>query len=292
MAKIPKEFINTTKFAIENAPPKYEIPRDYFGMSGIGDPCSRKLFYGFRWASPKIIDVRLSRIFERGFLEEPRIIRDLKKIGVEVFAIINGIKKEIFGGSKDEQEVFYGFAKHAKGHGDGRVLGLIEAPKTEHLLEMKTMNDSKFNAFLNHGIKKSHPKYYDQMQRYMHATQETEHKLDRALIIATNKNTEERHYQRIEYDRQHGEMLEEKERTIIISYDPNVFPKMSPNSYDCKYCSEFNVCHKNEAPQKNCRTCYYSDLAFDGKWVCTKNSNKELSTGEQFEGCSLYKRLF
>ena len=53
--------------------------RPHLGASQIGHPCSRALWYGFRWALAKDFDGRMLRLFETGQLVENRLIRDLRQ---------------------------------------------------------------------------------------------------------------------------------------------------------------------------------------------------------------------
>lgn len=286
MAKIPLGQ-NTTKNVIENAPPKKVWPgRPYLSMSGIGEECLRKLFFGFRWASVQIISPQLGRIFERGDLEEKRIITDLKKAGMEVFRLEGEEHIPMTGEVGEKQEELVDNWGHERGHPDGRVLGLIEAPKTQHLLEMKTMNDSRWKAFVKSGVKDSNPKYFAQIQRYMRKM-----KLNRTLFIATNKNNEQREYERIDLDANFADDLKKKATDIILSIDPPT-KQFSRSWFECKSCNHFGVCHDNQAPEKSCRSCEKVDLAKDGKWICTYKEDKELSLEEQQKGCYAYKRAF
>jgi hypothetical protein len=288
MAKIPIN-LHTTKNMIENAPDIAEdINRGYLGMSGIGGDCVRALWLGFRFAiTKKVIPVQLHRIFERGNMEEARIIKDLKKIGVEVFRRDNqGSKIEIFGHKGEEQEEFTAAHGHAKGHSDGRVLGLPEAPKSEHGLEIKTMNDANWNSFSKKGVEVSHPKYYSQVQRYMKAMG-----LDRFMFIATNKNNEKREYERIHYNKDHAEMLFEREYEIITSDRP-VGEKFPRTWFACKMCNKYDICHNDRAPDITCRSCEHSDMGTEGVWMCSLQNDKELSLHDQLIACSSYRRLF
>lgn len=293
MAKIPFTITHSTKNLIENAPDIQEFPRPYLGMSSLGSECILALWYGFRWASIKTFSVRTKRIFERGDIEEQRIIRDLKKIGIEVFRREGNAKIELTGAVGEKQEEFVGSFGHALGHPDGRCLNVPEAPKTEHNLEMKTMAAKYFKAFVEKGVKESNPVYYDQTQRYMLAGG-----TERTLFIATNKDNEERDYQRIKFDKKRALELIKIEEEIILSDHP-IGEKFSPGYFKCKWCSHYNVCHAGEAPLKTCRSCEYSDRALEGKWVCTKPNNlhegqtvKVLSVDDQKAACQYYKRAF
>ena len=43
-----------------------EKPRGYLGASSIGDPCHRRLWYGFRFATPESFEGRILRLFPNG----------------------------------------------------------------------------------------------------------------------------------------------------------------------------------------------------------------------------------
>jgi hypothetical protein len=287
MAKIP-ENPNTTKHLLDSTMPesKGDGPRLYLGMSSIGDPCARKLWYSFRWASSGSHTPRTLRIFERGDLEEARVITALKRIGIECFRRDEyGEKVEITGAVGEEQEEIIGFAGHAKGHPDGRCLGVVESPKTEHLLEIKTMNDAGFKKLVKEGLKKSKPVYYSQVQVYMARL-----KLKRTLHITVNKNDEEYYIERVKFDEDHAKDMERREQDIIMSDIPPIkeFPKVW---YACKMCNHYNVCQEQAPPNVNCRSCANVEMEIDGVWKCAINS-EQLNKAKQLAGCSSYRRAW
>ena len=285
MVKIPEKQ-NTTENAIESMT-FTNNHRSYLGMSGIGHECILYLWYSFHWAyKPEVNTARQKRIFDRGDLEEQRIIKDLKSIGIEVFRRDrDGSKIEIYGFANEKQEEMVVFGGHIKGHIDGRALGVKEAPKTEHLLEFKTANESNFKKIKNLGVALAKPEYYAQMQRYMH-----ELKLTRTLFIVTNKNTEERYYERVRYDKDHALMLVEKEQEVIVSICPPK-DKFSPTWYKCRWCNAKDICHTGKEPEKNCRTCQHVDFYENGRWSCCIDNNnpKTLSLQDQRNGCDKHK---
>ena len=275
---------HTTKNLIEEKGETKSKPRPYLGMSSTNAACARSLWYGFHWVSSKIIPARIIRIFERGDWEEQRIIRDLKSIGVECFRRdSDGNKIEIFGLPEEEQEEIIGFAGHCKGHNDGRGLNIPEAPKTEHLLEFKSANDKNFKKFVKLGVEKAHPVYYGQVQRYMKGFG-----LTRTLFVVTNKNDEERYYERIKYDKEFASELERREQHIILSPVPLEKLSQDPTWFECKFCNNIGPCHYGESPNLNCRTCDHSDLIDGGKWVCSIDES-EISIAKQRVGCDLHR---
>ena len=264
--------------------------RPYLGMSSIGDPCARKLWYGFRFAStPQINTARQMRIFARGDIEEARVVGYLKDIVIEVYrpGKYNSHERvELFGHIGEQQEEFIGFAGHSMGHSDGRCINVPDAPKTEHLLEIKTANEKNFKKYIKlESVKEANPGYYGQIQRYMKASG-----LTRALFIVVNKNTEELYIERVHYDAEYADMLEAKETDIILSEQPP--EKEFPAGYfSCGWCPHNSVCHEGARPEQNCRTCASVDLHDGGRWSCGV-TEKDLDMEAQEKGCDRYKPLF
>ena len=60
-------------------------PRWHLGASIIGNPCSRYLWFIFRWALHEKFTGRMQRLFNRGHREEARFIEWLRGIGFEVW---------------------------------------------------------------------------------------------------------------------------------------------------------------------------------------------------------------
>ena len=107
-----------------------------------------------------------------------------------------------------------------------------------------------------------------------------------ALFAAINKNTSELYFERVNFDRDFAERLEAKGNHIILSEEPNE-KEFAKDFFKCKWCDHKEVCHEFEEPEKNCRTCEYSDLEMEGKWSCSKKE-KQIPEGLQRKGCSMY----
>lgn len=243
--------------------------RPYLGMSQIGHSCRRYLWYSFRWCFKDVISARLSRLFNRGHREEPAIVETLSKVGL------------IFWGDQTEITMAHG---HSKGHCDGMCLGVIEAPKTVHLTEYKTMSDKYFKEICKLGCKASKPIYYAQCQIYMRKL-----KLTRTLFVAVNKNDDSMYIERIKLDEKFADELERKAEDIILSEEP---PEKEFNStwFECRWCSARDICHFEGVPQRNCRTCKFCDILQNGRWECA-NYDIQLTTEQQRLGCERYEML-
>ena len=260
-------------------------PRTYLGMSGIGGACWRSLWYGFHWAKVTKHNARSERIFSIGHLFEQVAIAELKSAGCFVFRLDkDGNSIELTGEKGEEQEELTGFGGHAGGHPDGRIIGLIEYPHQELLLELKTMKDDKFKSFKRKGVINSHPVYYGQAQRYMDKMG-----LKVCFFLAVNKNTAEYWWEFIHFDREFAAELKRKEMVIIISDEPPERGHMS-SSLECSWCEKKGICHFGEEPDQNCRTCEHCDFVDDGEILCDIQDEKKLSVVEQRSGCSKWSK--
>tara|TARA_R110001606_G_scaffold67021_2_gene153829 strand:- start:5236 stop:6141 length:906 start_codon:yes stop_codon:yes gene_type:complete len=290
--KIPKR--NGTRETLEDRVYNSER-RSYMGMSSAGEKCTRKIFYGLHWSSdPAGLKARTKRIFNIGHLFERVIIEELFANGMKVYRVDGeGNEINLTGDPKEEQEKLIGFAGHELGHCDGRIIGVLEAPKTEHLLELKTMMQKYFLTVQKKGVKEAQPKHYAQMQRYMLSM-----KLERALYVAINKNTCELYLERIDFDYGFAEDLFRKARDVIMSFEPPA--KHYPSGYfECNWCQHNSICHDGGKALMNCRTCEYSDMENEGIWTCSNKNNtrnedehingRQINTDDQKIGCDFYK---
>jgi len=262
------KYLNKTSAAIECAPEIKKL-RSYLGMSELGHLCPRYLWYTFRWCYEKKIERRMLRLLERGKREEQVIINELKRIGIICYS---------------EQKEFVMTHGHCKGHIDGICIGVKEAPKTEHLLEIKTMAEKYFKKTKKEGIKISKPGYYAQAQIYMY-----KFGLTRTLFICVNKNNDELYIERIKLDKQLAEELEIKVEDIILSENPPI-TTFSSTWYECKFCDANSICHYEKKVEENCRTCSSLDMEEKGKWFCT-NYKLFLTTEQQRLACKNYNLI-
>lgn len=234
--------------------------RAHLGASIIGRSCSRALWYTFRWARSPRHKGRLLRLFRRGHEEEPRMINDLRDVGVEVHCVEPDTGKQF-----RVSEV----GGHFGGSMDGCALGIHEAPKTWHVLEFKTSGDKPFQKLKKQGVLAAKPEHYAQMQVYMHLTGMT-----RAFYMAVNKNDDELYTERVKYDAEFAIRVVEKARRIITAQQP-LERIGGPDWYECKWCDYYDICHDTNLPERNCRTCLSStpELDGDGRWSCERGND-------------------
>ena len=256
MAKVP-EPLHTTSALIYQA---YEDDaesgnRPHLGASLIGHACERFLWLTFRWVDAKKFSGRMLRLFETGQLEEARLVRNLRRIGVEVHEVTPDGKQwrvEALGG-------------HFGGSMDGAAVGLPEAPKTWHVLEFKTHNDKSFNSLTKDGVQKAKPQHYAQMQTYMGLTG-----MERALYMAVNKNDDTIYTERVEFDPVEFAKLMARAERVISASEPPLRCSNDPSWWVCKMCDFHANCHGDKVPAVNCRTCAHSTPELDGdaRWSC------------------------
>ena len=264
MAKLP-----TSKILVRVLEHRDEIEptRGYLGMSQLGHDCQRYLFYTLRDCYTRTITQKQKRIFERGELEEKRVINDLRAIGARV---------------THEQHQVVGLRGHVLGHIDGIVTNIPGLLPLPHLLEVKTMAEKYYKELLKKGLFNSNFAYYVQAQLYMHYTD-----CGYCLFVATNKNTEDRAYLVIEYDPGLVDRVIEKSRQIL---NLRTAPKKigGPEWYKCKWCSAYDICHQNENVEPECRNCRYSVPVDGGNWRCEVDIPRRLIN---FTPCKYYEYI-
>lgn len=276
MTAIPSP-INSTVAAIYRGyeERRGEELRPHLGASVIGNPCSRALWYGFRWALAKDFDGRMLRLFDTGQREEDRLIRDLQHIGVEVHAFDpegNQWRVSAHGG-------------HFGGSMDGCAVGIPEAPKTWHVLEFKTHNLKSFADLQAKGVMEAKPMHYAQMQVYMELTGMT-----RALYLAVCKNDDHLYAERVDHDPVAAAKLLAKAERIIFSDEPPSRLNDNASWWECKFCDYHGICHGEAVALVNCRTCAHVTAARDGTWRCESDHPDEpITVEEQRHGCHLHR---
>jgi hypothetical protein len=245
-------------------------PREYLGVSQIGHSCARYLWYYFRWCFKGAVTIRQQRIFDRGHMEEERVIEDLKKQGILVYSREKGLA-----------DVF----EHYRGHIDGIVDGFPGHPNTPHILEIKGLKAATFRKIQKHGLEQAVFTYWAQVQEYMRLTG-----IKRTLFIITNKDTEEREYLIVKFDKEKSEIFSEKAESIITEETQLPF-RIGPSTYfECKWCDAQEICHKNAKIEITCRTCLSAELNEEGQWKCLY---KEIFLDEKAQraACPEYSKM-
>lgn len=262
-----------------------EFPfREHLGASLIGGKCGRAIWYGWRWHTQKQFSGQLLRLFNRGHLEEGRVIALMLTAGIQVFQQDeNGKQYRISDG-----------AGHYGGSGDGVALGVPDLPEGVYaLLEFKTHNQKSFDKMKAEGVREAKFEHYCQMNQYMGKMG-----LVYALYVAVCKNTDEIYAEVVPFDANNFNQLLERARNTVImkQVPPRISDKASPGWFDCKWCDHKDVCFGQREPVKTCRSCTYSEPVEGGKWLCrfhvtNENDFKELSRDEQYAGCQHWEQI-
>jgi hypothetical protein len=268
MAPLPKP-TPSTLLAIQAAIEDREDDWESIGVPAgeIGVECDRSIWLAFRRASaPEKINWQKRRIFERGEIEEERLLDLLRLIGCEV---------------SNQQTRVRGASGHLRGKIDGQALGLPEAPATMHVVECKSSKADKFRKLAKEGVQKAMPLHYATMQFYMH-----KRGLDRCLYMCTNKDDEAIHLERVRLDVDAAIRAEARIERIINMPEPPPRLCIKRDDFRGMFCRQAGVCWGEEWPRVHCRTCIHSSPLMDGNagWDCGRWS-KPLSQDEQASGC-------
>lgn len=227
-------------------------------MSAATSACDREIWYGLHWAAPleKPKGPR-ERRFRTGLQYERWLLDDLRLTGADVQEIDEATGKQVAVHLADG---------HLRGKVDGVATGIVEAPKTAHVVECKSMKAADFRAVLKHGVAKAKPDHWMQMQLYMHGLG-----LTRALYICANKDTDEVHTERVEYDATAALTTEARVERIAAAPQPPARAADDPASFTCRFCRAKEICHSGAWARFNCRTCLFSTPGPAGTWRCEKH---------------------
>lgn len=246
--------------------------REHLGASIAGGKCERELWYSFRWAFHPVHDSRLLRLFNRGHLEEPRMLALLEMIGCEIWSTT------VSGGQ------FKFSDSHTGGSLDGVAKGIPDLhPDTWCLTEFKTHSDKSFIKLDQVGVLASKFKHFVQMQLYMGWW-----KLPYALYLAVNKNNDELYGEIVKFDYNVFERYFNRAKRIAMAKEPPPRLSNDPTYFDCKFCSYKSICHGDQIPHKSCRTCKHVNIAHSSQVFCG-SASEPIPAYEQEIGCTAYE---
>jgi hypothetical protein len=214
----------------ENAAAKNaRAPRPYLGASIVGDGCARKVQFDW-WCTP-FLAARVRLIFDRGHAFEQLARERLNAIGF-YFAAPESLKFTAFGGL-------------VEGHADGVIIRVPPAPgwyfQTPAIWECKALNNKNFRAVVRDGLEKAFPKYFVQVQLYMHYL----NKPNPALYTAINADSCECLFFTVPYHAAVAQRAIERIETIIEATRRGELLERaydSPDDWRCKLCGHRQKC--------------------------------------------------
>lgn len=230
-------------------------PRRHLGASVIGEECSRKVWYLFRWFSFEQFSGRMLRLFNRGHREEDRFVQWLRGIGMTVY--------DADPASGDQWRI-----KAVRGHFGGSLDGIGLTPwpalaQMPFLLEFKTHNHKSFDKLKKDGVRKSKPRHFKQMCTYGRA-----YSYRYAIYLPINKDNDDIHPEVVELDWSLGDDMYRRADEIINLQVPPQKHSLNPTHEMCKFCSMRVHCWNNVLPERNCRSCHFASPIDGGEWHC------------------------
>lgn len=216
--------------------------RDYLGASLIGDPCARKIWYQYnKFPRPTPSHVGILAAQSGDYAEAAT---------TERLRLIAGIELHTHDGNGKQ----YGWVSHGgkmRGHYDGLIRGILQAPKAIHIWEHKDKDHKKFSDFQNKkqefgekkALKNWNEIYYGQAQINMHFTRLDGKQIDRHYMTVSYAGGRKYDSCRTEYDPEYAAMLVDRAHKIIEAKiaPPKINEK--PDFFLCKFCDFRNICH-------------------------------------------------
>ncbi len=262
--------------AIEASETNEEVYLGRLGSSSIGGDCLRATWLSWRAYDSAKFGGRMLRLFGTGHWQEDRIVEDLKRAGFQIW------EKD----HKGEQFQFVDVTGHFISKMDGVLKGYPGSTQTPHVLEIKTHNKSSFSAVVKHGVLKSKPKHYAQVQSSMMLSG-----MNRAIYVALCKDDEQFYVERIKEDKPAQKALS---TTIIKLVEARLKPAGISDepltSKLCMFCDVKEVCAGIKPAVRTCRSCRANCAVENGEWRCELH-DKILSKDEQRATCASYEVL-
>ena len=210
-----------------------EKRRTYLGASSLGKACARSIQYEFLGTpKEKEFSGQTLRIFALGHILEEEAVKWFRQAGFD----LRNAKPD---GSQ------YGFETGGgkiSGHVDGVICGGPDVGLTWPCLwEMKSANNTKFNAMVKHGVKKANPVYYAQVNLYMAYMDLADNP---AVFTVINKNTSQLHHEIITFDGKVAQDTSDK-AVRILQAGEQMLPRISddPSYFQCNWCEFAQRCH-------------------------------------------------
>lgn len=265
---------------VENSKPR----RGYLGMSSIGRSCKRRLWYDHRWITRIQFDAATLKRFLDGHAGEDLQAQRLRMVdGITLLTVDPNTGRQ-FGYSDHDA--------HFRGHMDGAILGLLQAPKTWHVWEHKSTDEKKQTklAKLKEDLGEKQALaawdevYYAQAVLYMHYSG-----MERHYLTCSTPGGRSTISVRTDANPTYAAQLITKAGDIIQAARPPERISDRPDWWECRFCDHRAVCHGGEMPsERHCRSCIHASPVSDGRWHCALH-DASLVQSEQEEGCKAHR---
>lgn len=211
-------------------------PRNYVGMSELGDNCLRRVYYNAVKAPRKEFSARQLRAFEVGHLYEALTAEWLREAG---FTLL----------SQDGHG-----AQFRVYQADGRLSGGIDGVLTAGpeafnrlitypaLWENKALAAKWWKEIVRHGLQDAEPKYFGQVNVYMGYFQ-----LQQCLFTAENKDTGEIYCEILPYSLQAAQAASDRGVEVIQAIESGTEPRrLCPTKayFEVNMCSFADHCFR------------------------------------------------
>lgn len=240
MAAIPNYALDPTLEAADRAleeAAKREPRRAYLGMSSIGNECERRLWFDVHDPLHEQHDAATLKRFDDGHRSEDIMAARLRMApGIELWTVDEDGKQF---GCSDMDGRF-------KGHMDGVIRGLYQAPKTPHVWEAKATSEKKFAEFKKIKAKLGEKAalenwnyvYWTQAQAYMGYFDLTRH-----YLTVSTPSVREWDSARTEFDPVAFARIKDKAERILASPSPLAKISTNPAWHVCRWCHYHSRCH-------------------------------------------------
>ncbi len=211
-----------------------ERPRDYLGGSRIGEPCARKLVFEITHTpkdADRDFDARILRVFDAGHQFEALSIRWLRAAGFDLR-------------DRDADGEQFGFSVaggRLRGHADGVIVaGPDIGVRWPALFEHKALGAKSWNDLVKHGLRRSKPIYFAQVQLYM-----AYFDLNVALLTALNRDTLVLHHEAVPFEPAEAQRLSDHAVDILRAATAGELPPRIAAHADfhfCRFCPYATRC--------------------------------------------------
>ena len=228
------EAADAAMIAAERAQPR----RTYLGMSALGDECSRRLWYNFHDPLPQDFDAATLKRFADGHASEDVLVNRIRAVhGVSLMAVDP---------TTGRQWALEDFGGRLRGHMDGVVIGLLQAPKTWHVFEAKSANEKSFAKLTKLKAEKGekdalrawNPTYWAQAILYLGYSEMTRH-----WLVCCTPGARDWISVRTEFDPAEFASLKDKARRILDARAPLAKLSNDGSWFACKWCHYHARCH-------------------------------------------------